>query len=88
MADLTPHYAVLRRAVYQAGLGKEELKALPTLPNKGELLAAFQAMEDYMVGTAAPAIKADVDAALGLTTSQALFRKLFAGYLSWKLRNV
>ena len=49
MADLTPHYAVLRRAVYQAGLGKEELKALPTLPNKGELLAAFQAMEDYMV---------------------------------------
>lgn len=88
MANLAPHYRELRKAVYQLGAGKEELKALPALPNKDELLAAFQAMEDYMVGTAVAAIKTDVDAALGLTTSQALFRKMFAAYLLWKLRNV
>ena len=47
MAILTDaNYGSLRDATYQRGRGKEELKALVTLPNKPKLRAAFQAIED------------------------------------------
>ena len=87
MANLTPFYSELRDSVYLAGAGKEELKALPSLPDKPHLLAAFQSIEDFLVGNS-PVIKSSMDVALGITTSQALFRKIFAGYLSWKVKNL
>jgi hypothetical protein len=86
MATLTPNdYRELRRAVYTTGHGKEELKALPSLPNEPKLMAAFQAIENGIVA-AAPQIKASMDAALGVTTSATLFRKIFRQWLRWRDR--
>lgn len=87
MANLTSAYSELRDSVYVLGRGKEELKALTNLPTKAQLLACFQAYEDFLVANVAT-IKANGDTALGITTTQALFKKLFAAYLTWKLRNV
>lgn len=88
MAQLTAaDYRVLRKAVYQKGAGKEELKSLPSLPNESTLLAIFQAAEDRTVA-AFTAFKADLDGLLGVTTTVAAAKKVYAAYLSWKLTNV
>lgn len=87
MADLTTAYNQLRDSIYRVGDGKEELRALPNLPTKAQLLGCFQAYEDFFVANAT-VIKTAGDTALGRVTSQALFRKLLAAYLLWKLRNV
>lgn len=88
MATLTPQdYGEIRLAVYRLGVGKEELKALPALPDKAHLLAAFQSFEDDMT-TAFPGIKSNMDTALGVTTTQTLARKMFAAYLRWKLKQL
>lgn len=84
MATLTPqNYGDLRRSLYRPGDGKEELKALASLPNEAKLLAAFQAIETGII-TAYPQIKANTDAALGVTTSAALFKKMFRAYIRWR----
>lgn len=85
MATLTPQdYGDLRRSVYRHGDGKEELKALASgVPNEAKLLAAFQAIETGIVA-AYPQIKAQVDTALGVTTSAPLFRKMFRAYIRWR----
>lgn len=91
MAVLTAaNYKELRKACYQNGAGKEELKALSALPNETKLLAIFQAAEDRTVA-AFNLFRADMEAQLGIPsngTSLALARKLYAAYCSWKLRNV
>lgn len=88
MATLTPQdYGEIRLAVYRLGAGKEELKALPALPNKAQLMAAFQSFETDMTN-AFPGLKANMDAALGVVTTQTLARKMFAAYLRWKLKQL
>ena len=84
MATLTQaDYEELRNAMYRLGEGKEELKAAGLPGTADAWKAAFQAIETDIV-TAAPTIKAHVDAALGVTTSPALFRKLFRVWLRWR----
>jgi hypothetical protein len=85
MAVLQPaDYSELRDRVYRAGSGKEELKARPSLPNEGQLLAAFQACEDFWENNRAT-LKAAIDTALGFTTTAALARKLALAWLIWKI---
>ena len=85
MAQLTAaDYKVIRKALYTAGAGKEELKALASLPTEATLMAIFQAAEDRTVA-AFNLFKADLDAALGVTTTVAAAKKVYAAYLKWKL---
>lgn len=88
MATLTTaDYRELRESVYRAGAGKEELKLLAGLPNEAKLLAMFQSQEDFLVANFAT-LKSGIDTALGITTTNALARKLVAGYLLWKIAHV
>lgn len=83
-------YREIRKAAYQAGAGKEELKALASLPNEPTLLTIFQAAEDRTVAAFA-LFRADMEAALGIpqnAASLALARKLYAAYVSWKLSHI
>lgn len=87
MAVLTDQdYGEIRDAAYQ-GVCKADLKALAALPSKTQFKAAFQSMENDMV-SAFPGIKSNFDAALGVTTSANLGRRLFAAYLRWKLKQM
>jgi hypothetical protein len=90
MAVLTSSdYGELRRLVYRAGDGKEELKALPTLPNETQLLAIFQAIEDRLVAAALLA-RGDIETILGrqlgadATSRAAALRKLMRAWMRWR----
>lgn len=88
MATLTTSdYKEIRATVYRLGAGKEELKALSALPNKAQLMAAFQSFENDMTA-AFPGIKSNMDTALGVVTTQTLARKMFSAYLRWKLKQL
>lgn len=88
MAALTnSDYAELRDSVYRFGAGKEELKALGSLPSKAQVLAMFQAQEDHFVSSYST-IKGLIDAQLGVTTTNPLAQKLIAGYLRWKIKKI
>jgi len=87
MANLTGNYGKLRKSIYASGAGKEELKALENLPNKAQLLAAFQSFEDFITSNV-DTLKTNMDVALGIKSTQSLFKKMFVGYLSWKMRNI
>ena len=89
MGDITPHYRELRKSVYAAGLGKEELKALiGGLPDKSEMIAAFQGLEDAVVA-AYPNWKSDLQTNLGgVTLTNPAAQKIIAGYLKWKIKNL
>jgi len=85
MAALTSSdYGKLRRRAYSSAGCKAELKALPNLPAEPKLLAIFQAAEDRTV-TAFTLFKADVELHLGQTITLAFARKLFAGFLAWRM---
>jgi hypothetical protein len=97
MATLTDQdYGALRRIAYRAGYGKEELKALPNLPKKSQLKAAFQAIEDGMLTTPIPAgavgmtviaaLKGRTETAIGQTVPMALFVKLFDTWVRWRVQ--
>jgi hypothetical protein len=77
-------YGQMRRSVYRAGQGKEELKALAGLPNKTELRAAFQVFENFWTNNAAQ-LKSDLETALGRSITNALARKIGRAWLEWKL---
>jgi hypothetical protein len=82
MATLTTEqYGAIRQALFRKSFGKEELKALPALPAKAELLAAFQAVENNAQASRAT-IKTAVDGALGVVTSNALIKHLYTAYLA------
>lgn len=86
MAVLTSQqYHDLRRAVYTKGSGKEELQALPALPNESQFLAAFQAIEDFWENNRA-ALKTAIEAALGQAITNACARKILIAWLQHKLR--
>jgi hypothetical protein len=85
VAQLTADdYKTIRRYLYRAGYGKEELKSLPALPTESTLLEIFQAAEDRTVA-AFLLFKADLDSLLGVTTTTAAAKKVYAAYLAWKL---
>jgi hypothetical protein len=85
MAQLTDQsFARIWQRVYSAGFGKEELKAHATLPTKAQARAAFQTIEDWW-DAAQGQVKADFDAALGVTTTQAEARKIAAAWVEDKL---
>ena len=84
MAILTDaDYGALRDALYRKGAGKEELKALPVLPNKATLRAMFQAIEDNSQASRV-SIKSALDTAAGFVTSLALARKVYLAYIAVK----
>lgn len=91
MAQLTASdYNQIRDWCYKKGTGKEELKALATLPPESVLMAIFQAAEDRTIAAFA-LFRADMEAALGIPSnaaSLALARKVYAAYVSWKLTHV
>lgn len=80
----TDDYQKLREHLYQWGTGKEELKALSNLPNKSQMLAAFQAIEDFWTTNAAT-LKTNMEVALGRPISVALARKIGLAWLTWKV---
>jgi hypothetical protein len=85
MAVLTDtDYGEIRRSVYTAGQGKEELKALASVPNQMLLKAAFQVLEDFWSNNAAT-VKADMETALGFSISGALAKKIGLAWLIWKV---
>jgi hypothetical protein len=84
MATLTDEdYTELRRTIYRPGMGKEELKTLPYLPNKIQLRAGFQAIEDGYEAVRA-GMKSDLDAALEQTTSIELAQKFEVAWAKWR----
>jgi succinylarginine dihydrolase len=76
-------YGQIRESLYKAGFGKEELKALPNLPNEAQLKAAFQVMEDLWTNNAAT-VKTNIETALGRSITAALARKIGRAWLEWK----
>ena len=91
MATLTAaDYSVIRKSAYAKGTGKEELKALTTLPSESVLLSIFQAAEDRTVAGFL-LFRADMEAALGIAqnaASLALAKKLYVAYMLWKLTHI
>lgn len=87
MATLTnAHYKQLRASVYRWGEGKEELKARANLPSEAQLKAAFQACEDFWESNKAT-LKANIDQALGVTTTNPEARKIALAWLRWRVGN-
>jgi len=88
MATLTMADAgEIRESIYQVGLGKEELKALPAIPSQSQQLTAFQALEDRLI-TLFPTLKIDIEIAFGLTVTNILAQKIVVGYLKWKIKKL
>lgn len=84
MAVLTDaQYSELRKLVYRSGSGKEELKAHAALPSGAQLKAAFQVLENFWEDNKAT-VKANLDAALGFTTTGAEAKKFGLAFLIWK----
>lgn len=76
-------YGRLRDLLYRAGFGKEELKALASLPNESQILAGFQVFEDFWTNNAAQ-VKSNLEAALGRSITNTLARKFGRAWLEWK----
>lgn len=85
MATLTdPEAGVMRRTVYTVGQGKEECKALASLPTKAQWKAAFQVLENLWENNKVQ-IKADVETALGRSITNPLAKKIGLAFLLWKV---
>jgi len=76
-------YGVLRDRLYRLGRGKEELKALPNLPNKTQLIAVFQVLEDFWENNKAT-VKGDMETALGFSITGTLAKKIGRAWLESK----
>jgi hypothetical protein len=61
-------YSALRAGLYQKGNGKEELKSLPNLPDKAQLRAAFQVLDDFWDASRVQ-LRNDIVVALGSPTA-------------------
>ena len=85
-------YKELRRAAYRQGYGKEELKALPRLPNKNELMSMFQAIEDWFTtgfsGVPTTSLKAATEAGLGQSMPNPLVQKVTSVWFTWKSKKL
>lgn len=83
MATITDtDVAVMYRALYRKGQGKEEVKADGLLiPDK--IKAIFQALDDWFEAER-PTIKAAIDSGAGRTMSVAAAKKYAKVWLHWK----
>jgi hypothetical protein len=90
MAALTADdYRQIRKSVYSPGHGKEELKARASLPNETQAMAVFQALEDATIAHFTATIKPAIDANIGgAATTTILAKKIYAGYLLWKINEL
>lgn len=85
MATLTDTEAgVMRRTVYTPGQGKDEIKALASVPNKSQWKAAFQVLETFWEANKTQ-VKADIETALGRSITNALAKKIGLAFLIWKV---
>lgn len=80
-------YSDLRNSLYKSGDGKEEMKALPSLPSKDQLKNVFQTVEDKWEEMLTK-LKADVDSAYGQTIPVALFNKIIKVWIRKKVRSI
>ena len=88
MAQLTEaDYREIRQEFYRFGFGKEECKALASLPNAAQFLAGLQTFEDTLIGAFA-GMKADFDTATGRTWTNIGVQKILAAYLRWKIKQL
>jgi hypothetical protein len=86
MATLTDQeYGELRRLIYRAGHGKEELKALANLPDSPTFKAILEAVETFWEDNRA-ALKADMDTAAGFTLTAPLAKKIGKAWLGHKMK--
>jgi len=86
MAVLTSaNVGELWNILYQRGAGKDELKAHAALPNQAKILAAFQVIEDFWENNKAT-VKANIDTALGVTTTATEAKKIALAWLVWKVK--
>ncbi len=76
-------YGDLRNASWQDATTKARLKALPSLPDKPTLKAVFQALDDFWEANRL-VLKADMDAAAGVTLPNPLAKALGKIWLAWK----
>lgn len=84
MAVIGPgDYRQLRKLAYSKDGCKTEMKALPNLPTNTQLLAVFQAIEDFWATNAAT-LKASMQTAYGQTLTNAHAKKLGRAWLMWK----
>lgn len=85
MATITnAHVRTIWRDLYQKGRGKEQLKDSP-LPSPAEIKAILQAIEDSWVANR-PSMKADMDAAAGVTLANTTAKAYGRAWLDHKSR--
>ena len=90
MAILTKEdYIALRNTIYRQGFGKEELKALPTVPNKTDLMNMFQACEDWFTNgfnnVPTTSLKSALETGLGQSITLDLAKKVIQVWFKWKI---
>lgn len=89
MALSSSDYKLLRKCLYRAGDGKEEMKAWANLPNETQLLAMFQAVDDRMTAAAVQA-RNDMEAILGFNlgpdsaSRTAMLKKIIRAWMRWR----
>lgn len=83
MATLTDlDYGEIRRSLWRHG--KADWGTLSSGPLKADLKAAFQAIETTMTN-GFPTLKANTEAALGQSMTNALMIKMFEAWLDWRI---
>ena len=83
MALTLDDYGQLRQKLYRNSSGKTELKALPNLPTKTQLMAAFSVLDNIWENNRA-AIKTQIDTAIGQTLTNSLAKEIGKVWLGWK----
>jgi S-methylmethionine-dependent homocysteine/selenocysteine methylase len=81
MAISDEQYGLMRKAVFREAKG--DLRALASLPNKTELRAAFDVVNDLWEDNKA-STKSGIDTALGLTTTAPLAKAIGKAWLTGK----
>jgi hypothetical protein len=72
-------------AVLTAADAGELWNLLYQLPNQTKILAAFQVIEDFWENNKAT-VKANIDTALGVTTTATEAKKIALAWLIWKVK--
>ena len=80
----TAHVREIWKDLYRKGSGKEEIKASP-LPTPAQIKAIIQAIEDSWAANL-PAMKADMDAAAGITLANSTAKVYGRAWLDHKAK--
>lgn len=76
-------YKSLRKALFRPYSGKEDLKELPNLPTKSQMLAAFEVIDTIWENNRAT-IKGQIDTAIGQIIQNTLAKEIGKCWLGWK----